>query len=212
MTTTDTSPATATTTRRSAFSRELRHEIEIDAPAENVWQALINTADYGWNPFIHRIEGRLTVGAKLQVEIEPPGGRVMKFKPTVLEVEPASKLRWIGHFLMPRVLDGEHTFELQPLDGRPHPVHPVGTLQRHPRRAPRPNARQDRARLRRDERRTEERGRERRSMTAMDCCAGTGEHTRPVLSPELPVDRGHVGVAIADRRFDGCEARELARG
>ena len=117
MTTTDTSPATTTTTRRSAFSRELRHEIDIDAPAEHVWQALTNTADYGWNPFIHRIEGRLTVGEKLQVEIEPPGGRVMKFEPTVLEVEPASKIRWIGHFLMPRVLDGEHTFELQPLAG-----------------------------------------------------------------------------------------------
>ena len=166
MTTTATSPATATTTRRSAFSRELRHEIEIDAPAETVWQALTNTADYGWNPFIHRIEGRLTVGEKLQVEIEPPGGRVMKFKPTVLEVEPASRLRWIGHFLIRRALDGEHTFELQPLEGRLHPIHPVGTLQRHPRRTSRPNARQDRARLRRDERRTEEQGRERGHLAA----------------------------------------------
>lgn len=113
--TTATSPATSAATHRSAFSRELRHEIEIDAPPDRVWQVLTSTADYSWNPFIHRIEGRLTVGEKLQVEIGPPGGRVMKFKPTVLEVESASKLRWIGRFLMPGVLDGEHTFELEPL-------------------------------------------------------------------------------------------------
>ena len=28
----------------------------------------------------------------------------------------------------------------------------------------------------------------------------------------LPVDRGHIGVAVAGRRFDGCEARELVGG
>jgi hypothetical protein len=118
MSTTATSPAAAApTARRSAFSRELRHEIEIDAPAERVWQALTKTADYSWNPFIHRLEGKLAVGEKLQVEIEPPEGRVMTFKPTVLEVEPARKLRWLGHFLLPKVLDGEHSFELQPLSG-----------------------------------------------------------------------------------------------
>jgi hypothetical protein len=107
----------ATDARRSAFSRDLRHEVEIDAPVDRVWQALTNTADYSWNPFIHRIEGRLAVGDKLQVEIEPPNGRAMTFKPTVLEVEPARKLRWIGRFLIRGLLDGEHTFELQPLEG-----------------------------------------------------------------------------------------------
>ena len=117
MSTSASSSATATTSRRSAFSRELRHEIEIDAPADRVWQALTDTADYSWNPFIHRLEGKLVVGEKLQVEIEPPEGRAMMFKPTVLQVEPARKLRWLGRFLLPRVLDGEHSFELQPLPG-----------------------------------------------------------------------------------------------
>ena len=41
----------------------------------------------------------------------------MTFKPTVLEVAPARKLRWLGRFLIPGLLDGEHSFELQPLDG-----------------------------------------------------------------------------------------------
>jgi hypothetical protein len=102
--------------RRSAFSRELRHELEIDAPAGRVWAALTATDDYGWNPFIRRIEGRLAVGEQLTVEIEPPAGRAMTFKPTVLEVADRQKLRWIGRFLIPGLLDGEHSFELQPID------------------------------------------------------------------------------------------------
>lgn len=113
-------PATTTTpTQNSTFARGLRHEIEIDAPADSVWQALTSTSDYSWNPFIHRIDGRLAVGAKLEVEIEPPGGRAMKFAPTVLEVEHGHKLRWLGRFLVPRLLDGEHSFELEPIaEGR----------------------------------------------------------------------------------------------
>ena len=56
---------------RSAFSRDLRHEIEIAASPDRIWEELTNTSDYSWNPFIRRIEGRLAVGEKLQVEIEP---------------------------------------------------------------------------------------------------------------------------------------------
>jgi len=103
--------------RRSAFEREIRHEIEIDAPPAAVWRTLTSTADYGWNPFIRQIRGKLAVGEKLQVEIQPPGGRVMKFKPTVLEAAPGLRLRWLGRLLVPGLFDGEHSFELQPLPG-----------------------------------------------------------------------------------------------
>jgi hypothetical protein len=102
---------------RSAFSRVLRHEIDIDATADRVWRVLVKRDDYGWNPFIHRLEGTLAVDERLHVEIEPPNGRAMTFKPTVLEVEEAVRLRWIGRFLLPGLLDGEHTFELQSLSG-----------------------------------------------------------------------------------------------
>ena len=79
--------------RRSAFSRVLSHEIEIDATADRVWETLVKTDDYSWNPFIHRLEGTLAVDEKLHVEIEPPNGRAMTFEPTVLEAEPARRLR-----------------------------------------------------------------------------------------------------------------------
>jgi hypothetical protein len=49
------------------------------------------------------------------VRIEPPGGRGMTFRPTVLTVEPNRELRWLGRLLLPGLFDGEHSFRLEPL-------------------------------------------------------------------------------------------------
>jgi uncharacterized protein YndB with AHSA1/START domain len=68
--------------------KELHSEIEINAPAERVWEVLTDFASYPkWNPFITRISGEPTTGERLEVRIEPPGGRAMTFKPTVLKAE-----------------------------------------------------------------------------------------------------------------------------
>jgi hypothetical protein len=100
--------------------RELRREIDIDAPPSAVWAVLTDTGSYpDWNPFIRRFSGDLRKGAKLDVRIEPPGGRAMTFKPTVLTVENERELRWLGRFLLRGLFDGEHIFELEALgDGR----------------------------------------------------------------------------------------------
>jgi hypothetical protein len=43
----------------------------------------------------------------------------MSFKPTVLAAEPGRELRWLGRFLVPGLLDGEHRFAIEPLpEGR----------------------------------------------------------------------------------------------
>ena len=51
--------------------------------------------------------GDLERNARLEVEIEPPGGRRMKFKPKVLAARPGRELRWLGKFLLPGLFDGE---------------------------------------------------------------------------------------------------------
>jgi hypothetical protein len=99
------------------MSREIRHTIEIAASPAVVWALLTDTSSFSeWNPFMHRAQGELRVGAKLDVNIEPPGGRPMSFKPTVLAVEPERELRWIGRFIMPGLVDGEHSFRLEPTE------------------------------------------------------------------------------------------------
>jgi hypothetical protein len=96
--------------------RELRREIDIDAPPSAVWAVLTDTGSYpDWNPFIRRFSGDLREGAKLDVRIEPPGGRAMTFNPTVLTVDNERELRWLGRFLLRGLFDGEHIFELEAL-------------------------------------------------------------------------------------------------
>jgi hypothetical protein len=96
--------------------KELHTEIEIDAPAERVWRLLTDFASYPrWNPFIRTISGRPIPGERLEVRLEPPGGRGMTFKPEVLEAEPERTLRWLGHLMVPGLFDGEHSFTIEPL-------------------------------------------------------------------------------------------------
>jgi hypothetical protein len=97
--------------------KELRTAIEIEATAGRVWEILTGFESYSeWNPFIRSITGKAELGARLEVRIEPPGGRGMSFKPTVLEAEPGRELRWLGRVLVPGIFDGEHSFRIEPAD------------------------------------------------------------------------------------------------
>lgn len=94
--------------------REIRTDIGISAPAETVWRILTDFSRYPeWNPFIRSVEGVAEEGARLKIRLEPPGGRAMSFKPTVLRVVPRRELRWRGRLLLPGVFDGEHVFALE---------------------------------------------------------------------------------------------------
>jgi hypothetical protein len=99
--------------------------IEIDAPAERVWQILTDFRRYPeWNPFIRRIEGRPAKAAELDVLIQPEGGKPMRFRPLVLTARPPRELRWIGRLLIPGLLDGRHRFVVEQLDeGRSRLIH-----------------------------------------------------------------------------------------
>ena len=97
--------------------KQISSEIEIDASPERVWQVLTDfSALPNWNPFIRSVEGDLNVGDRLKVYIKASRGMGMSFKPTVLKVEPNRELRWIGRFLMPGMMDGEHSFIIEPLE------------------------------------------------------------------------------------------------
>jgi hypothetical protein len=100
--------------------KELHTEIEIDAPAEKVWKVLTDFAAYpDWSPFVRRVDGEVSVGARLHVFIQPSGGRGMSFRPTVLVADPNRELRWLGHFWLPGLFVGEHSFVIEPLgEGR----------------------------------------------------------------------------------------------
>ena len=105
--------------------RQISTEIEIDAPASRVWATLTEFGAYEqWNPFIRRVSGSLETGARLEVLMQHPEGRAMTFRPTLLTVETGRELRWLGRLLVPGLFDGEHVFQIEPLDeGRVRLVH-----------------------------------------------------------------------------------------
>ena len=94
--------------------KEIRTEIDIAAPVNEVWSILTDFARHAqWNPFIREISGELRKGAQLQVNLGAPGKRAMRFKPIVEMVEPQKTFRWLGHLFFPGLFDGEHIFELE---------------------------------------------------------------------------------------------------
>ena len=95
--------------------KELRAEITINAPAEQIWETLTGLESFQeWNPFMRRASGDVQVGEKLNVYLKPPGGMGMSFKPRVLKVEPNREFRWLGHLGIPGIFGGEHIFEIEP--------------------------------------------------------------------------------------------------
>jgi hypothetical protein len=94
--------------------RELQRAIEIDAPAATVWGILVDFESYpDWNPLIRHVRGQLREGGKLDVRAELPGGVRLRFRPTVLTVEPGRELRWIGRLPVPRLLESVHRFAVE---------------------------------------------------------------------------------------------------
>lgn len=95
------------------MTKEIKTEIAIDANPEKIWEILTNQNEYpNWNPFIKKFEGKLKIGERLKVVIQPENSSKMTFKPTVLECEGNKKLKWKGKFIIGGLFDGTHIFEL----------------------------------------------------------------------------------------------------
>ena len=96
--------------------REIRTDIEIDAPADRVWEILTNLGAYPqWNPFIVEAAGDLRQGGRLELAIRPPGRKAMTFEPLVLEWQPPRRFVWLGRLGVRGIFDGKHIHEVEPL-------------------------------------------------------------------------------------------------
>lgn len=103
--------------RKTGTGSELSSRILINAPPERIWAVLTDLPRYpAWNPFIRRIEGELTSGHRLTIVLRPSGSSGMTIHPFLLKVDPARELRWKGHLFISGLFDGEHIFEIRPLD------------------------------------------------------------------------------------------------
>ena len=98
--------------------KSLHAAVDIDAPAERVWQVVSDFGRYSdWNPFIVRAAGEPRVGERLDITIAAPGMKPVSFRPRVLDVEPGRLVRWKGEFKLPGLFDRRHALIVDPLDG-----------------------------------------------------------------------------------------------
>jgi hypothetical protein len=96
---------------------EIRSELEIAAPAAEVWGILTDFPRYQeWNPFITEIESEGVVGGALRLLLSLPQGRDYRLKATLLRIEEDYELRWRAHLLFPGLFDGEHFLRLIAVD------------------------------------------------------------------------------------------------
>ena len=94
--------------------KEIITAIEIDAPAQRVWEVLADFASYPeWNPMIRRASGELQTGARLTVRFEPDGSRGHTFRPKLIVVDPCRELRWLGWPRFPGIFDTEHYWVIE---------------------------------------------------------------------------------------------------
>ncbi len=102
----------------------IRTQVEIDAPVERVYSALLDFKSYpDWNPYHIRVAGRPEIGAKLEVTVQRPDGKIIEVPAVhVLRLRENAELTWGGG--IKGVFYGEHVFALQKLEGdKPRLIH-----------------------------------------------------------------------------------------
>jgi hypothetical protein len=94
---------------------ELFEMVEIDAPAERVWQILTDFRRYPeWNPFMPRVAGEPARRAELEVLVQPDGTRALRLRPRIVTFRPPRELRWLAR--LPGLFVGEQRFVVESLD------------------------------------------------------------------------------------------------
>lgn len=87
--------------------------IDIDAPPQKVWEALIDRGAYPeWNPFIISSTGGLKEGGTITNVMRDADGSESEFTATVLVIKQARELRWLGSLGPGLLFVGEHSFRL----------------------------------------------------------------------------------------------------
>jgi len=102
--------------RHSVFRMSLRTEIVIDVSPKRIWEVLTDFPCYQyWNASIPQAIGEAIEGSELNVIIKWPGMKQNPYKLKVLSAVKERELRWIGHLGKNGLMDGDHSFVIEPI-------------------------------------------------------------------------------------------------
>lgn len=92
------------------FSMACGVELNIRAPAENIWFLLTDAKGFPrWNSTVSSLEGQIREGERLRLHVS---GTHRTFTPRVSGVVPNERMTWTGGFFP--IFKGVRTFELRP--------------------------------------------------------------------------------------------------
>ena len=92
--------------------KEIRTEIIIDAPRQQVWNTLMDRENYGnWNPLIIESEGEAVLGNKIK-NVLKVGEKPQTFRPVVTDLQEGTRFEWLGKLPL-GIFTGRHYFELE---------------------------------------------------------------------------------------------------
>jgi uncharacterized protein YndB with AHSA1/START domain len=95
---------------------ELRVETVIDAPPERVWAVLADFARWDqWNPTLLHPDGPPAAGTEVRMKLQL-GPVKVPMRQLIREVAPPRRLVWRSRQPIPRALDVERQFEIEPVD------------------------------------------------------------------------------------------------
>jgi len=91
---------------------QIRTDIEIDAPAAEVFAALADFEQYpAWNPYHRSVQGDFVEGAALSIHIQRPDGEEIDVPPHMQTIITDREISWGGG--VKGVFYGEHRFLLE---------------------------------------------------------------------------------------------------
>jgi len=98
--------------------KEVRSEIEIQAPPERVWQILTDFDKWSeWNPSLYRASGTAALGEQVTITFKGPGSKETNLCCTIQTLEKGRKWMWNFHAIAPFLFRGEHSFAIESSDG-----------------------------------------------------------------------------------------------
>lgn len=93
----------------SAFRMSYVVRTSIAAPAATIWSKLTDAAGFpSWNTTVTSIEGPITLGTKLKIQVPVAPGRT--FTPSVVELVPNERMVWQDGFFP--MFEGRRSFTL----------------------------------------------------------------------------------------------------
>jgi hypothetical protein len=92
---------------------EVRHDVIINSPTQNVWETIIDFNNYkNWNSQLFYLGGTIALNEVIHLKLSVEGATPYEFKPTISYWQEGKSFAWIARTGLPRVFDGEHFFEV----------------------------------------------------------------------------------------------------